>query len=553
MHRSTGAPEHQGTLIYSGENNLRITQTSQSSGAPVHRSTGAPEHRCTGIFPREQMLKLSEQPTTFKHPFTMTVSGPTGSGKTWLIKDIFRHNIIFPAPQRVLILFKRWQPLYDEIKKIIPYAEFIQGIPTDLDHDDFFDVAKNNLILMDDLQSTTANDPRIADLFTEGSHHRNLSVINLTQTLFPPGKNSATLRRNTQYMIIFKSPMSQDQVKTLGTFMFPGRLDQFLRVFNEATSKPHGYLVIDAKQSTPEYERFKTDIIQESIKGSEHILTDHYIIDCQRDNTEGIKQQILSDYPDENRDLTESIKGDAHTLPAHSITDCQSEHISTNKPDYSPSDCQSEHNLTDINMASCDDCGIMFENVHDLQRHVKCWCPEMHQPIKKAKIEIDPEDDKEALHFTTEAEVPVFHSLMENASEENEDELDQKVRKYRQQGMDKNEALDKALFKMRTINLNSFIALYTRLIHDSLQLSKGLIHNQIIEAINDYKKKGYSEKVAVSLAVNQYKNHLENVLWAEEGESDDESETDESEASEEESDEIDDESESEDESDQEDE
>ena len=237
--------------------------------------------------------------------------------------DIFRHNIIFPAPQRVLILFKRWQPLYDEIKKIIPYAEFIQGIPTDLVDDDFFDVAKNNLILMDDLQSTTANDPRIADLITDGPYHRNLSVIDLTQKLFPSGKNSATLRRNTQYMIVFKSPMSQDQVKTLGTFMFPGRLDQFLHVFNEATSKPHGYLVIDAKQTAPEYERFKTDIFQhaEGIKGEEQTLPRYSIIECQRDNTEGIKQNILSDYPDENRDLTESIKVTrTHYLLIRSLT-----------------------------------------------------------------------------------------------------------------------------------------------------------------------------------------------------------------------------------------
>ena len=35
-----------------------------------------------------------------------------------------------------------------------------------------------------------------------------------------------------------------------------------MSVFNEATARPYGYLVIDAKQNTPEKDRFKTKIIQ---------------------------------------------------------------------------------------------------------------------------------------------------------------------------------------------------------------------------------------------------------------------------------------------------
>lgn len=28
---------------------------------------------------------------------------------------------------------------------------------------------------------------------------------------------------------------------------------------------------------------------------------------------------------------------------------------------------------------SCDDCGIVFENLHDLQKHIKTCCPEQNQ------------------------------------------------------------------------------------------------------------------------------------------------------------------------------
>jgi hypothetical protein len=41
-----------------------------------------------------------------------------------------------------------------------------------------------NVIVLDDLMSTAAKDPRINDLFTEGSHNRNLSVLTLNQNLF---------------------------------------------------------------------------------------------------------------------------------------------------------------------------------------------------------------------------------------------------------------------------------------------------------------------------------------------------------------------------------
>ena len=44
----------------------------------------------------------------------------------------------------------------------------------DLDSDDVFDPRIRNVIVLDDLMLTAAMDPGINDLFTEGSHHRNL-------------------------------------------------------------------------------------------------------------------------------------------------------------------------------------------------------------------------------------------------------------------------------------------------------------------------------------------------------------------------------------------
>ena len=54
----------------------------------------------------------------------------------------------------------------------------------DLDGDDFFDPRIRNMIILDDLMSIAAKDPRINDLFTEGGHHRNLTVIALNQNMY---------------------------------------------------------------------------------------------------------------------------------------------------------------------------------------------------------------------------------------------------------------------------------------------------------------------------------------------------------------------------------
>ena len=45
---------------------------------------------------------------------------------------------IKPSPQRIIWLYKRWQPLYDEIlKTVIPNVEFMKGVPLAIEKDNF--------------------------------------------------------------------------------------------------------------------------------------------------------------------------------------------------------------------------------------------------------------------------------------------------------------------------------------------------------------------------------------------------------------------------------
>ena len=55
---------------------------------------------------------------------------------------------------------------------------FVEGLPDGNSQDP----SRNNFIIIDDLMHEA--DKKIAKLFTQGSHHKNASVIFLTQNIF---------------------------------------------------------------------------------------------------------------------------------------------------------------------------------------------------------------------------------------------------------------------------------------------------------------------------------------------------------------------------------
>ena len=112
----------------------------------------------------------------------------------------------------------------------------------------------------DDLMTEAKCDQRIADLFTKGSHHRNISIVYLTQNVFPQGRACRDITLNTQYLVLFNNPIDRQQVATLARRIYPSTCAAFMRKFEDATARPYGYLVLDLKSSTSEQDRLQTDI-----------------------------------------------------------------------------------------------------------------------------------------------------------------------------------------------------------------------------------------------------------------------------------------------------
>jgi hypothetical protein len=107
--------------------------------------------------------------------------------------------------------------------------EFNEGIPHDIDNADYLDVSQRNLIVLDDLMAQSGKDKRISDLFTKGSHHRNLAIIYTVQNIFHQGKQMRNISLNAHYIVLFKSPRSRQQIYMLARQVDPGRAQEFMR------------------------------------------------------------------------------------------------------------------------------------------------------------------------------------------------------------------------------------------------------------------------------------------------------------------------------------
>ena len=200
--------------------------------------------------------------TVMQHPFTCIVAGCTQSGKTVWVKSLLENaqTTISPAPQRIIWCYGQWQPSYFDMMRMMPGIEFNQGVPNDIDNADYLDVSQRNLIVLDDLMAQSSKDKRIADLFTKGSHHRNLSIIYIVQNIFHQGKEMRNISLNAHYIVLFKSPRDKQQIPMLARQVNPGKVQEFMRSYEDVTSRPHGYLMLDLKP-TSDQDRLKTNIL----------------------------------------------------------------------------------------------------------------------------------------------------------------------------------------------------------------------------------------------------------------------------------------------------
>ena len=191
----------------------------------------------------------------WQHPFTCLVAGPSGCGKTqWVLKFITHlTEMMKPPALRIIYSYGEWQPIYRTLPIHVELREGLSDIPEYSE--------EPTLLVIDDQMDEV--DKNVMRLFTKGSHHRNISVIYIVQNLFGKNKDHRTISLNAHYLVVFKNPRDNSQIMHLAKQIYPGESNYVKEAFALATREPHGYLLVDLKQTTPDTLRFRSHIFPE--------------------------------------------------------------------------------------------------------------------------------------------------------------------------------------------------------------------------------------------------------------------------------------------------
>jgi len=100
----------------------------------------------------------------------------------------------------------------------------------------------------------------VANMFTKGSHHRNVSVVFLAQNLFPKNKFVLTMSLNAHYIHGSVQESERRQFANLARQMYPKTSQFAVEAYKDATREQYSYLLVDHRPEQDEDLRLRTNI-----------------------------------------------------------------------------------------------------------------------------------------------------------------------------------------------------------------------------------------------------------------------------------------------------
>ena len=213
-----------------------------------HNNNAAVQNQEYSILTRE----IDKVLFPFISPSLIMVSGATMSGKTEFVLRLIRERkqLFTSPPKSILYAYSTWQDKFNQFSDVT----FHQGLPNREM------MEPNSICVIDDLMAEASSSLEVMKLFTIDAHHKQITVIFLTQVIFPQWKYSRILSLQVQYFVLFGSKRDRLSVSCLGRQMFPGQQEYFLSSYDDTTSQPFGYLVVDLHQKSSKHGQLRTKI-----------------------------------------------------------------------------------------------------------------------------------------------------------------------------------------------------------------------------------------------------------------------------------------------------
>lgn len=189
-------------------------------------------------------------------PSVSWIVGPSSSGKSTLCSQIIlnAYQLYNQKFDNIIYCYNIYQKNFDQFQHLVT---FHKGVMTDLSQ-----LTGHTLYIVDDLFPSAEYEDFFKDLHIQLSHHLNITALILSHNCFY--KNARTLSLSTHYFFFMKSPRDRRTIITFGSQVCPKNSNFFLSAYDQATEKPHSYLLCDLRQETPELLRYSSHIFDEN-------------------------------------------------------------------------------------------------------------------------------------------------------------------------------------------------------------------------------------------------------------------------------------------------
>ncbi len=186
-------------------------------------------------------------PLKFKSGTNVLIYGVSGSDKSTFVLEVIRRKLLTVFPDKVYYFYKVHQPFMKSwnLQKNCPKITFIEGI--DLSY-----IEQGNCLAIFDDMLLEKQSKCLAEVFVFGSHHLNITVFFLTQTLYPKDEHYRLMALNAHYMVLFGDMRSLRQVNTLANQLFMHEdKARLINAFRSSINRAYGFVVLNFVKNIP--------------------------------------------------------------------------------------------------------------------------------------------------------------------------------------------------------------------------------------------------------------------------------------------------------------